>query len=81
MNPVRISTKRLVNSIGPRKLKSLPFLEAQNVYPVRAETTADVKIKASSTILPSVLAQVTPTVRLKEAVKRPRKTKFNGCFC
>lgn len=43
---------RLVNRIGPRKLKSLPFLEAQKVYPVREQTTAEVRINASSTILP-----------------------------
>lgn len=78
---VRRSTMRLVNRIGPRKLKSLPFLLAQKVYPVRAETTAAVKIKASSTILPSVFAHVTPTVRLREAVNSPRNTKFRGCLC
>lgn len=43
---------RLVNRIGPRKLKSLPFLEAQKVYPVKEQTTAEVRINASSTILP-----------------------------
>lgn len=43
---------RLVNRTGPKKLKSLPFLEAQKVYPVRDATTADVKTKASSTIFP-----------------------------
>lgn len=52
MKPVKIKTKRLVNKIGPRKLKSFPFLAAQKVYPVSAETTAEVNIKASSTILP-----------------------------
>lgn len=52
MKLVRTRTVRLANRIGPRKLKSLPFLEAQKVYPVKAETTADVKINASRTILP-----------------------------
>nr|GMD68285.1 hypothetical protein Iba_chr12dCG7700 [Ipomoea batatas] len=50
--PVRMRMTRLVNRIGPKKLKSLPFLAAQKVYPVKAETTADVKIRASSTIAP-----------------------------
>lgn len=49
-----MSTSKLVNKIGPRKLKSWPLLEAQKVYPVRPRTTADVKIKASSTILPVI---------------------------
>nr|GMD63445.1 RING-H2 finger protein ATL67-like [Ipomoea batatas] len=48
----RMRMTRLVNRIGPKKLKSLPFLAAQKVYPVKAETTADVKIRASSTIAP-----------------------------
>lgn len=52
MKPVKIKMKRLVNKIGPRKLKSFPFLAAQKVYPVSAETTAEVNIKASSTIAP-----------------------------
>lgn len=43
---------RLVNRIGPRKLKSLPFLEAQKVYPVNEQTTAEVRTNASRTILP-----------------------------
>lgn len=47
---------RPVNRIGPRKLKSLPFLEAQKVYPVKAHTTAEVRIRASSTILPANMA-------------------------
>lgn len=53
MKPVRTRIMRPVNKIGPRKLKSLPFLEAQNVYPVKDTTTAEVKINASSTILPT----------------------------
>lgn len=43
---------RLTNNIGPRKLKSFPFLEAQKEYPVKDATTAEVKINASRTILP-----------------------------
>lgn len=103
---------RLVNKIGPKKLKSLPFFDAQKVYAVRDETTAEVKIKASNTIFPvqsiwiyvsiishitetmctsikrsskeyepSVLAQLTPTVRLRDAVNSPKKIKLSGCFC
>jgi len=51
--PVRNRVNREVNNIGPRKLKSLPFLEAQKAYAVREETTAEVKINASSTIFPA----------------------------
>jgi len=31
----------------------LPFLDAQKVYPVKEQTTAEVKINASSTIFPA----------------------------
>lgn len=72
---------RPANRIGPRKLKSLPFLEAQKVYPVNDKTTPDVKIKASRTSLPSVFAQATPRLRLRQTVNSPRNTKFRGCFC
>jgi hypothetical protein len=89
------------------------------VYAVREQTTAEVRINASSTILPeniwmqdnnqiiiikaahevannqrtikcpnrirkryrpSILAQLAPTKRLSETVKRPRIIRFTGCF-
>lgn len=53
MNPVTRRTMRPVNKTGPRKLKSLPFLEAQKVYAVKDATTAEVRTKASSTIAPA----------------------------
>jgi len=116
---VRMRIMREVKRIGPRKLKSLPFFAAQKVYAVREQTTAEVRINASSTILPenismqdnnqiiiikavhevannqwtikcpnrirkryrpSILAQLAPTKRLSETVKRPRIIRFTGCF-
>jgi hypothetical protein len=89
------------------------------VYPVREQTTAEVRINASRTIFPesiwmqhdihiiitkaahkvtntkriirfpnrirsryqpSILAQLAPTKRLSETVKRPRMIRFTGCF-
>lgn len=37
---------------GPRKLKSVPLLTAQNVYSVRLPTTTPVRNAASATIIP-----------------------------
>ena len=80
MKLVTTRMMRLVKRMGPRKLKSFPFFAAQKVYAVRDPTTDSVNIKASRTILPSVIAQLTPTVKLKEIVKRERRMRLTGCF-
>lgn len=46
-------TMTLVNGIGLRKLKSLPFLDAQPAHPLGAVTTPEVRIRASIAILPA----------------------------
>lgn len=52
MNPKSKMTIRLVNKMGPKKLKSCPLLAAQCVYAVRDNTTAAVNRRASNTINP-----------------------------